>query len=67
MKYSVHDTQEEAEAELERIEAHFNIPNSSASVYAFVEEVEGAYRFRVKDNGSWKCDDIAWNVQEVTD
>lgn len=67
MKYSVHDTQEEAEAELERIEAHFNIPNSSASNYAFVEEVEGAYRFRVKDNGPWKCDDIAKKVESIED
>lgn len=64
MKYSVHDTREEAEAELQRIEAYFNIPNTSTSNYAFVEEVEGVYRFRVKDSGPWKCDDIAVNVVE---
>lgn len=67
MKYSVHDTQEEAEAELERIEAHFNIPNSTTSLYAFVEEVEGVYRFRVKDHGPWKCDDIAKKVESIED
>tara|TARA_R100000995_G_C3437780_1_gene101762 strand:+ start:167 stop:370 length:204 start_codon:yes stop_codon:yes gene_type:complete len=67
MKYSVHDTQEEAEAELERIEAHFNIPNSTTSHYAFVEEVEGVYRFRVKDYGPWKCDDIAKKVESIED
>lgn len=65
MKYSVHETQEEAEAELQRIEAYFNIPNESASNYAFVEEVEGVYRFRLKDHGPWKCDDIAVNVVEL--
>ena len=67
MKYSVHDTQQEAEAELKRIETHFNIPNSNASNYAFVKKVKGVYRFRVKDHGPWKCDDIAKKVQSIED
>jgi hypothetical protein len=65
MKYSVHDTREEAEAELQRIEAYFNIPNASTSNYAFLEEVDGQWRFRVKESGPWKCDDVAANVVEV--
>lgn len=64
MKYSVHDTQAEAEAEIERIEAHLGIPTVGTIRYAEPEEVDGQWRFRVKESGPWKCDHVAINVVE---
>jgi len=64
MKYSVHSTQAEAEAEIERIEAYLGIPTVGTIRYAEPEEVEGQWRFRVKESGPWKCDHVANNVVE---
>lgn len=65
MKYSIHNTQEEAEIELQLLNTHFNLPNENAESYSTIEEVNGVFRFRVKDQGKWKADDIASNVSEV--
>lgn len=64
MKYSVHETQAEAKAEIERIEAYLAIPTVGTIKYAEPEEVDGQWRFRVKESGPWKCDDVAANVVE---
>lgn len=65
MKYSVHATEEEAQAEINRIEGLLGIPTANTSIYATPEEVDGQWRFLVKESGQWKCDDIASNVQEI--
>jgi len=65
MKYSKHNTQEEAKIELQSLNSHFNLPNENAKSYSTIEEVNGVFRFRVKDQGKWKADDIASNVWEV--
>ena len=67
MKYSIHETQEQAQEVVNSIEAHLGIPNEYAGVYAIPEEVDGQWRFRVKDTGPWKCDDVAVNVVEIED
>lgn len=64
MKYSVHETQAEAEAEIERIEVYLGIPTVGTIKYAEPEEVDGQWRFRVKESGPWKCDHVAANVVE---
>jgi len=65
MKYSIHNTQEEAQSELQSLDSHFNLPNENAKSYSTIEEVDGVFRFRVKDQGKWKADDIVSNVSEV--
>jgi hypothetical protein len=65
MKYSIHNTQEEAELELQLLNTHFNLPNENAKSYSIIQEAEGVFRFRVKDQGKWKADDIVSNVSEV--
>jgi len=67
MKYSVHSTQEEAQAEITRIEAYLGIPTVGTIRYATPEEVDGQWRFRAKETGPWKCDDVANNVVEIED
>ncbi len=64
MKYSVHSTEEEAQSEIDRIEAYLGIPTVGTIEYALPEEVEGQWRFRVKESGPWKCDHVATNVVE---
>lgn len=67
MKYSIHSTEAEAKAEVDRIEAYLGIPTVGTIRYATPEEVNGQWRFRVKEIGPWKCDDVANNVQEISD
>ena len=64
MKYSVHSTEAEAQEEITRIESYLGIPSVGTYKYADPEEFEGVWRFRVKDSGPWKCDDVAANVVE---
>lgn len=64
MKYSVHSTEEEAQKEIERIEAYLGIPTVGTIKYAEAEEVDGQWRFRLKESGTWKCDHVATNVVE---
>jgi hypothetical protein len=64
MKYSIHSTEAEAEAEITRIEAYLGIPTLGTIQYAEPEELEGQWRFRVKESGPWKCDNVATNVVE---
>lgn len=65
MKYSIHNTREEAESELQSLDSHFNLPNNQAASYSTIEEVDGVFRFRVKAHGQWKADNIAANVSEI--
>lgn len=64
MKYSIHSTEAEARAEIDRIEAYLGIPAVGTIEYATPEEVDGQWRFRLKESGPWKCDDVATNVVE---
>ena len=65
MKYSIHDTKEESDAEIARVEAYLGIPTVGTIKYADSEQVDGKWRFRVKESGQWKVDDVAENVQFV--
>ena len=67
MKYSVHDTQAEAEAENKRLEGLFSIPSGNTTIYGVPEERDGKWLLRVKEQGTWKCDHLAINVQEIED
>lgn len=67
MKYSVHDTQEEAEAENTRLMGLLGIPNGATTTYAIPEEREGKWLLRVKEQGPWKADHLAINVQDISD
>ncbi len=48
MKYSVHSTEAEAQAEINRIEAYLGIPTVGTIKYAEPEEVEGSGVFVLK-------------------
>ena len=65
MKYSIHSTEAEAQAEIDRIEAYLGVPTVGTIKYAEPEEVEGKWRFRVKETGPWKCDHVAVNIQDI--
>ncbi len=65
MKYSIHSTEEEAKAEIKRVETYLGIPTIGTIKYAEPEEFEGEWRFRVKESGHWKCDNVAANVQDL--
>ena len=67
MKYSIHSTEEEAQAEIDRIEAYLGIPTVGTIRYGIPEEVDGQWRFCTKEIGTWKCDDVAINVVEIED
>ena len=67
MKYSVHDTQAEAEAENTRLEGLLSIPSGTTTIYGVPEERDGKWLLRVKEQGTWKCDHLATNVQEIED
>jgi hypothetical protein len=66
MKYTVHNTQEEAEAENQRLMGLLGIPDNKGTVnYGVPEERDGNWIFRIKDQGSWKADHLANNLQEL--
>ena len=65
MKYSVHSTEEEAQAEISRIESVLGIPSGETARYAVPEQISEGWGFRVKEVGQWKCDHIASNIQEI--
>lgn len=65
MKYSVHSTEAEAQAEINRIEAYLGIPTKGTTRYAELEEVGDQWRFYIRDSGPWKCDDVANNVVDI--
>jgi hypothetical protein len=65
MKYSVHNTQAEAESENERLEGLLGIPNGTTTIYGVPEERDGKWLLRVKEKGTWKADHLALNVQEI--
>lgn len=64
MKYSVHSTEAEAQSEITRIEAYLGIPTKGTIRYAEPEEVDGQWRFYIREDGPWKCDHVAANVVE---
>jgi hypothetical protein len=65
MKYSVHSTEAEAQAEISRVESVLGIPSGETIRYAIPEQISEGWGFRVKEVGQWKCDHIAANVQEI--
>lgn len=66
MKYSVHDTKEEAEAENQRLMGLLGIPDGKGTTsYGTPESRDGKWLLRVKEEGPWKADDIAENVQSI--
>ncbi len=67
MKYSVHDTQAEAESENTRLMGLLGLPNGTTTTYGVPEERDGKWLLRVKEHGTWKADHLALNVQEISD
>ena len=65
MKYSVHSTEAEAQAEINRIESILGIPSGETTQYAVPEQITEGWGFRVKESGQWRCDHIASNIQDV--
>jgi len=66
MKYSVHNTEEEALAENERLKQLLGIPDGEGTLeYSVPKESEGQWLLRVKEEGIWKADHLAVNVQEI--
>lgn len=65
MKYSVHSTEAEAQAEINRVESVLGIPSGETIQYAVPEQITEGWGFRVKESGQWRCDHIASNIQDV--
>lgn len=66
MKYSVHDSQEEALAENERLMGLLGIPNNQGtSSYSIAEEKDGKWVLPIAAEGTWKADHLALNIQEL--
>lgn len=65
MKYSVHSTEAEAQAEINRVESVLGIPSGETTQYAVPEQITEGWGFRVKESGQWRCDHIASNIQDV--
>ena len=66
MKYSVHDTKEEAEAENQRLMRVLGIPDGKGTEIYGVPEYRGSnWLLHVKEEGTWKADDLAENVQSI--
>lgn len=66
MKYSVHTTKEDAEAENQRLMELLGIPDDKGTTnYGIPQEREGEWLLRVKESGPWKADDIAENVMSI--
>ena len=66
MKYSVHDSQEEALAENERLMGLLGIPNNQGtSSYSTAEEKDGKWVLSIATEGTWKADHLALNIQEL--
>lgn len=66
MKYSVHSSLEQAQAEVSKIEAALNIPDQKGTLrYSDIEEHNNNWYFAVCSEGPWKADHIAANLQEI--
>jgi hypothetical protein len=65
MKYSVHSTEAEAQAEISRVESVLGIPSGKTTQYAVPEQITEGWGFRVKESGQWRCDHIASNIQDI--
>lgn len=66
MKYSVHSTEEEALAENERLKELLGIPDGEGTLeYSTPLESDGQWLLRVKEEGTWKADHLAVNVQDI--
>lgn len=66
MKYSVHDTQAEAEAENHRLMEVLGIPDGNGTTHYGIAELRGGkWLLRVKETGTWKADHIAENVKFI--
>lgn len=66
MKYSVHTTEANAEAENQRLMGLLGIPDGRGTTsYGTPELRDGKWLLRVKESGTWKADHIAENVQFI--
>ena len=66
MKYSVHTTKAKAETENQRLMGLLGIPDGKGTTnYGIPENRDGKWLLRVKENGTWKADDIAENVEFI--
>lgn len=64
--YSLHDTKAEAEAENQRLMAHFSIPDGKGTeVYSIPEEINGKWGLRIASTGSWNAANVAVNLEFV--
>ena len=66
MKYSVHTTKAKATAENTRLMGLLGIPDGKGTtIYGTPEKRNSKWLLRVKEEGPWKADDIAENVQFI--
>jgi hypothetical protein len=66
MKYSVHTTEAKAEAENQRLMGELGIPDGKGTLnYGIPEKRDGKWLVFVKEQGPWKADHIAKNVQFI--
>lgn len=66
MKYSVHTTKANATTENKRLMGLLGIPDGKGTTnYGVPEKRDGKWLLRVKEDGPWKADDIAENVEEI--
>ena len=66
MKYSVHTTKAKAEAENQRLMGLLGIPDGKGTLrYGIPEERDGKWLVLVKEQGPWKADDVAANVEFI--
>lgn len=68
MKFSIHNTESQALEENQRLMGLLNIPTASGTLnYGLPEEIDGKWCIRLKEFGAWKADDLAVNVQELSE
>tara|TARA_Y100001970_G_scaffold242693_1_gene307342 strand:- start:190 stop:414 length:225 start_codon:yes stop_codon:yes gene_type:complete len=66
MKYSVHTSKAKAEAENQRLMGLLGIPDGKGTeIYGVPEKRDSKWLLHVKEEGTWKADDIAENVQSI--
>jgi hypothetical protein len=66
MKYSVHTTEAQAEAENKRLMGLLGVPDGKGTTnYGIPEERDGKWLIRIKEHGTWKADNIAESVEFI--
>ena len=68
MKCSVFNTEDEAKAENTRLMGLLGIPDEKGTeTYAIPENRDGKWILKLAEQGTWKADHIALNVEEIDD